>query len=103
MFAHPESSPTQYFGRRVHFLSNFTLRFLFTVNSLTINPNTSLYRPDSFEVIRNGGYLHVAGLQFRWDYILIYTLLRFLQGGGFGKQKHELHVHSIVVQTISQN
>ena len=40
---------------------------------------------DTLHVVRHGGYLHVAGLSFRWDYILIYTLLRFLQGGGFGK------------------
>ena len=32
--------------------------------------------------ITSPSFLH--GLQFRWDFILIYVGLRFLQGGGFG-------------------
>ncbi len=29
--------------------------------------------------------LQVSKLQFRWDYILVYILLKFLQGGGVGE------------------
>lgn len=28
----------------------------------------------------------INGIQFRWDYVLTYVGLWFLQGGGFGKQ-----------------
>ncbi len=30
--------------------------------------------------------IQVHRLKFRWDYILVYILLRFLQGGGVGME-----------------
>ena len=55
--------------------------FSFLVDSLTPKTtNTSLTKDvDSHNYVITAG-----GLQFRWDYILIYVMLRFLQGGGFG-------------------
>ncbi|ELU17804.1 hypothetical protein CAPTEDRAFT_194933, partial [Capitella teleta] len=46
------------------------------VNSLTVGNVSSVSQED-------GRVFAVPGLSFRWDYILYYTLLRFLQGGGF--------------------
>lgn len=51
------------------------------VDSLT--PKTS-NRSMTNEVGSQTFVITAGGLQFRWDYILIYVLLRFLQGGGFG-------------------
>lgn len=49
------------------------------VNSLSLK-NTS-----SFELTHDN-LMHVPGIEFRWDYILIYVLLWCMQGGGFGKK-----------------
>lgn len=34
--------------------------------------------------------VNVGKLQFRWDYVLLYVSLRFLQGGGIGESGVEL-------------
>ena len=53
--------------------------FLLPVDSLTVrNVNESVTLRDDFYVA------HVQGIEFRWDYILIYISLWFLQGGGLG-------------------
>jgi len=52
---------------------------LLPVDSLTVrNVNESVTLKDSFYVAR------VKGIEFRWDYILTYVALWFLQGGGLG-------------------
>ena len=49
------------------------------MDSLTVrNVNESVTLQDGFYVA------HIQGVEFRWDYILIYMALWFLQGGGFG-------------------
>jgi len=55
--------------------------FLFTlpVDSLTVRSvNKSVTLQDSVYVA------HVQGIEFRWDFILVYIMLWFLQGGGLG-------------------
>jgi len=55
--------------------------FLLTlpVDSLTVrNVNESVTLQDRFYIA------HVQGIEFRWDYILTYIALWFLQGGGLG-------------------
>ena len=50
-----------------------------SVDSLTVrNVNESLTLTDGFYVA------HVKGIEFRWDFILTYIALWFLQGGGLG-------------------
>ena len=34
--------------------------------------------------------VNVGKLQFRWDYVLLYVFLRFLQGGGIGESAVQL-------------
>jgi len=49
------------------------------VDSLTVrNVNESVTLTDGFYVAS------VRGIEFRWDYILVYIALWFLQGGGLG-------------------
>jgi len=50
------------------------------VDSLTVrNVNESV-------TLNNGSFYvaHVKGIEYRWDYILTYIALWFLQGGGLG-------------------
>jgi len=57
----------------------FFCHFTLTVDSLTVrSANTSITLQDDFFVA------HVKGIEFRWDYILVYISLWFLQGGGLG-------------------
>ena len=57
------------------------------VDSLTITKDTV---EDMVTVNKADNTIQVHKLQFRWDYILMYIFLRFLQGGGVG----EYFVHS---------
>ncbi len=56
---------------------------LFVVDSLTISKETL---DDVVTVNRADGTATVGKLQFRWDFILVYIVLRFLQGGGVGEE-----------------
>ena len=51
------------------------------MDSLTINNNAA---ENMIAISSTDNTVQVQKLQFRWDYILIYILLRFLQGGGVG-------------------
>lgn len=65
----------------------------FSVDSLTYSHNSS-----SCLTVNRDGKGQVEKLQFRWDYILIYVLLRFLQGGGAGmKRLHTINFSFIVL------
>lgn len=52
------------------------------VDSLTITNQTA----EDMITVREDRTIQFNSLQFRWDYILIYISLRFLQGGGAGKE-----------------
>ena len=52
------------------------------VDSLTITKDTV---EDMVTVNTADNTIQVHKLQFRWDYILMYIFLRFLQGGGVGE------------------
>ena len=64
---------------------NYVCRGL--VDSLTV---TSGQNESEALLQLRGDRLQVSHLDFRWDYIVIYVALRFLQGGGGGK------LHTIV-------
>ena len=60
------------------------------MDSLTLQNSSSASGSDAFtlNIVNEDGeqrVMQVASLQFRWDYVLIYVLLRFLQGGGGGR------------------
>ena len=53
----------------------YVICFCLAVNSLS-------YQNESSSVDLQDGVVSVTGIEFRWDYILVYVALWFLQGGG---------------------
>ena len=60
----------------------FFIKLFSVVDSLTIENSKTTLEIELEENYR----VRVGRLQFRWDLILVYVFLRFLQGGGFGKK-----------------
>jgi len=68
-----------------------------TVDSLTVgNANESLTLKDRFYVAS------VKGVEFRWDFILTYIALWFLQGGGLGSMGFLNNVRSFLWIYVQQ-
>jgi len=68
------------------------------VDSLTVrNVNESV-------TLRDGGFYvaSVKGIEFRWDYILTYIALWFLQGGGLGSMGFLNNVRSFLWIYVQQ-
>ena len=53
-----------------------------SVDSLTISKDSI---DDIVSINMNDNTLQVSKLRFRWDYILVYIMLKFLQGSGVGE------------------
>ncbi len=56
--------------------------FVNLVDSLTISKESV---DDVVSFNMEDKTLQVSKLRFRWDFILVYIVLKFLQGGGVGK------------------
>lgn len=68
-----------------------------TVDSLTVrNANESVTLKDRFYVAS------VKGIEFRWDFILVYIALWFLQGGGLGSMGFLNNVRSFLWIYVQQ-
>lgn len=66
------------FGYMCEFSKCTITIFSFAVNSLS-------YSNSSKSVSVEDNVIVINGIQFRWDYVVTYVGLWFLQGGGFGK------------------
>jgi len=68
-----------------------------SVDSLAVrNVNESVTLKDGFYIA------HVKGIEFRWDYILTYIALWFLQGGGLGSMGFLNNVRSFLWIYVQQ-